>query len=290
MSGLPGFFEAPPFEWDMPYTVMNVTIGIILAVTLFFVVCAVTAQRRTGSPFYLLLFVGGAAAVFNEPIADLLGHCWHPAINIPAFTTFGRPIPLWVVLAYPPIYGGWTALVLWLLHRRFTRNTVWLGAGILFAIDAVAEIIWLRFELYTYYGYQPFRIGGFPVFWVLINGSACVAMAVVLARFPRWFSGWKAWFIVPMVPFAQFFGLALGIPAFSLINTNLEGIAVWAAAGLTIVLGLGVIELLSRLAPAEEAAGVSSEATPSRVDVPADVVSAASTTSRGAAVPGAVGF
>lgn len=43
------------------------------------------------------------------------------------------------------------------------------------------ELVPLHFDLWRYYGSQPLKLGGFPIWWAFINGQAGITSSVVAA-------------------------------------------------------------------------------------------------------------
>src|SRR5690606_19138473 len=96
---MPDEYPQPPFDMDMPQTAEKVaTFGIWLPAIAMFIASLVW-WKRSGSPVYFLGMLGGLIACCNEPIADILVHCYHAEVDQQwtVFSSFGRDIPLWAV-------------------------------------------------------------------------------------------------------------------------------------------------------------------------------------------------
>jgi hypothetical protein len=233
-------FPQPPVDTLVMPAGPQQVITIILAVLVTaIVVAALRDWRRSHSPVYLLLIVGGTLAAANEPIVDVLGLCFHPAIaGWTAFETYGRPIPAWALLAYPMFFGGLSCLVIMALRRGATRKNFWLGVTAIFVVDLVLELPLLAADVYVYYGYQPFKLLGlFPVHWLLINGLGVLLIAAPVVKFPRFFKGPRSLVLVILPALGQFAAAAIAIPIFSLLNTNAPAVFLWAADAATMALG-----------------------------------------------------
>jgi hypothetical protein len=95
--------------WDIAF------MGTMAALALLF---ALFDWVRSGRPMFLLLFIGGGAMMLLEPMVDTLGGCWFPGDNaIIAFWANGRPIPVWLCLAYF-FYMGIGIGVVWMFLRK----------------------------------------------------------------------------------------------------------------------------------------------------------------------------
>jgi hypothetical protein len=234
----------------MPHTPQTVaTIGVGVAVFVL-VVVVLFAWFRTRSLIYPVVVISGAIAALNEPIADVLGLVWHRGPgqwNV--FTTFGRPIPLWAVFAYPLYFGGGTCLVLLVLRHGVTRRGLWTGFLGVCAIDVLLEIPILHSNLYVYYGYQPFKVFGLPLIWLFINAIGCLIAAVAIRLGENYLrGGLRPLFILPLVPAAQIAALATGLLAFCTLNTDLTGFIPWLSTAVTLVFGSVVVDVVARFA------------------------------------------
>jgi len=115
---------------------------------------------RQRTPVYVLCLGAGLLAALNEPVADVLGHCFFPPGNWTAFTSLGRPIPLWVFLCYSLYFGGVSAFIVWwakrnLAKQTLTRKNLWLGAAVIFLVNLSFEIPILAVNVYVYYSNIP---------------------------------------------------------------------------------------------------------------------------------------
>jgi hypothetical protein len=260
-----GRFPQPPVDTLVmpagPQRVITIILGVLVT---GLVVAALRDWRRSHSPVYLLLIIGGTLAAANEPIVDVLGLCFHPAIaGWTAFETYGRPIPAWAVLAYPMFFGGLSCLVIMFLRHGATRKNFWLGVTAIFIVDLVLELPLLNADVYVYYGYQPFKVLGlFPIHWLLINGLGVLLIAAPVVKWPRFFRGPRSLFLLILPPLGQFAAAAIAIPVFSLLNTHAPEIFLWVADAATMALGLCCFNAVATAIciPADQKAPVTSSA------------------------------
>jgi hypothetical protein len=149
------------------------------------------SPARSRSVTLASLLIGGAISYFNEPIDDVLGLVWHPVIGQwTALDTFAR-VPLWGLGIYIVFFGGMPYLILQSLRRGVTRWHLWGWVGVL-AVDVAVELPILASGIYSYYGDAPVRIGGFPVYWIVINAVGPLALAMLLLAAGDTFTGWRA--------------------------------------------------------------------------------------------------
>jgi hypothetical protein len=226
--------------------------------------------RRTGKPVFLMMFIAGGAMMAMEAAVDTVGGCWFPRIHSwVVFTAYGRPIPLWLCLAYF-FYFGILGGVFWTVMRRgISAPGVW-GLFLVGIVgDAIFEMILLHFHTYICYGGQPLRILRFPFWWAPVNSLIVVVAAGALTRFEDYFRGARALLIIPMAVSASAAVNALaGWPSWLVINSKMPWLPRQLGGLLTFVIAGWFVSLVAKLiatpAPAEPAppGSVSSAAEP----------------------------
>lgn len=237
----------PPWAMTTPGTAQAIITAILAVVVTAFVVAALADWRRSGSPAFLLVLVGGYVCSFNEATVDVLGHCFFPVDGVIAYTAFGRGIPAWVVLAYVVFFGGLSYLMALAFKRGVSRRTMWCGIAIFGVLNVVLELPMLGAGLYVYYGDQPFTVGGFPVSWLVINSLGSLFGAVVVTRLSWFFTGPRQVLLV-FVPFATYMASwVLAMPHFAVTNTDAPTGVRLAAAALSMALGTFAIDALIRI-------------------------------------------
>jgi len=185
-------------------TAVTIVMAAFAAVTLVF---SLVHWARTGKPTFLLLFLAGGCMMAMEPAVDTVGGCWFPRIHSwIVFTAYGRPIPLWLCLAYF-FYFGIGVGVYWLIIRGgLTRAQLFVLFGAAMLGDFILETVLLHFHTYIYYGGQPLRVLHFPLWWAPVN-----AVIVVVSAGLNTAAGWPSWFAInATMPWAvrQLAGLA----------------------------------------------------------------------------------
>src|SRR5260370_20778513 len=92
-------------------------------------------------------------------------------------------------------------VILQSLRRGVTRRQLWGWVGGLVVVDVAVDLPILASGIYSYYGDAPLRIGGFPVYWIVINAVGPLALAVLLLAAGDAFTGWRAVYLLflPMV-------------------------------------------------------------------------------------------
>jgi hypothetical protein len=89
---------------------------------------------------------------------------------LPFVTEFGMKDPLFDALGYVLFIGFGGYLLYTLLLRGLGAKAVYASFVLWGVTDLVLELPFLQTGLYRYYGDQPLQIGGFPLYWVFLNG------------------------------------------------------------------------------------------------------------------------
>jgi hypothetical protein len=244
--------QTPEVPWlVMPEGAQTVATVSVAAVAVVVLAVVTVHSLRHRTPLYLLVLLGGAIASLNEPMVDLLGGCLHPqAGGWTVFSTFDRPIPVWVVIAYGLFFGAVPLAVRALMASGSPRTRLLQGVAVIFAANLLIELPILAGGVYVYYGPQPFlAFGLFPLHWLFINASAVAGIAVVLYRWPAAMHGRRALAVVAVPPALQLAGVAAAIPAFSLYNSGAGPLPTALGSLATMAIGAASIWVTSRLLP-----------------------------------------
>lgn len=175
------------------------------------------ARRR----FLLIaLLFGGLLAGFVESQLDLLSRIWWAA-NLPtAYTTFGRPIPLFVPFTYSLVIGGGAFVAYSLCARGATRSDI-VRFGVAFSVlEPVFEMLLMTTNFYKYYGPQPIQVFGFPMYWGAINGVGATTAGVLVYLWRNNLAGRNAVLAVAVIPLSFGMDFAVGWPLFDVMNTH----------------------------------------------------------------------
>ena len=244
-----GFPAAP--DMVFPETAQTWAEVVIWSVAIAFFFYALVELRRTRSPLALVLMAGGAIALLNEPIDDVLGLVHHPRPNQNVVLDTIGPVPMWGLPTYIIFFGALPYVFLKELRRlRFTVRGFWIGIGITFVLDLLIEIPLLQADLYRYYSFgdTPLEIAHFPLYWLFINTTGPILCAAILFQAPQYFSGWRAPFLVllPVVTDSAC-SVAVGLPVYNAIHAP-EGSDLWRWGGAiaSCVIGMMILDGLSR--------------------------------------------
>lgn len=239
----------PPWDAITPHTpqvaVTTVT-GALVAVTLVY---TLAMWRRRGTPFYLLILLGGLLCILNEPALDLVSQIYFPRREAwTVFEAYGRPMPAWGVLSYTVFFGTQTIAAVELLRRGASRARFWLVVVGVWVLNSCLEVTMLNTRIYFYFGDQPLRIGQFPAVWLVLNVIGVVTAAALFLRFRSFFTGPRTLLAMLVPPICQVVGLWFGTPHFLLLNSDQSHTAKVIASLVSIVAGLVALDFVGRIA------------------------------------------
>jgi hypothetical protein len=156
---------------------------------------------------------------------------------------------VWCFIAYI-LYSGFDCYVFYLVFTRArSMKTFWLAVGQQWAFACVFEITLINSGIFEYYGEQPGRLFGFPVYWAFTNSGEILAAAIMVAAIAR-YGRRGALLAVPVVP-AAFAGWILwaGWPVFGALNFDVGMPVKWVALLGCAGISAGSVYALSRMRP-----------------------------------------
>jgi hypothetical protein len=197
-NGLPA---TAPVDMVMPQVAqlwMNILNWGLVAVVL---VIVLNHWRKHGSSIGVWLVLGGALTTLNEPIVDVLGKCWFPAIDSRVlFKAWGVSIPAYMVPVYAWYVGGQAFLAYRLYEKGLSRR----GLFGLYASFAVVNLFLeipglnLPVPMYSYFGNQPLVFLRFPMWWIFCNALMPMMIAGVALRGEPVLRGARRPLLVPL--------------------------------------------------------------------------------------------
>ncbi|OCK81197.1 hypothetical protein K432DRAFT_24153 [Lepidopterella palustris CBS 459.81] len=205
-----------------------------------------------GDPTCLLFAIGGVIASSFEPFVDVLGFCFFPREgNWIAFEWVNRPIPMFVPATYGWYVGG-IGYWFWTMYqddKTFQKDIwgMWLKSWI---SNLILEYPALYMGVYTYYGYQPFTVGGFPLWFPAINAIAPMVGATIVNLMAPHLKGWRKLTIIPIV--SSSFSIAHGIagwPMWIALSTDIGYQVTYPAAIGTLTLLVTGVWVMSKQFP-----------------------------------------
>lgn len=240
---------APPLYLSMPHRWEAVFLVLVGVPTLIGAVWALHRWFTKRDALPLVILLGGLACSILEPLVDVLGLCWYPRGQlVEAYELMGRPIPLFVPVGYTMLQGAFTLLTLQVFRQRGPKSlwVLWIGA-LLFTVPF--EFYAVHTGSYIYYGHQPLRVFGYPLWWAPVNAAVVIALAVaVIAGQSLWRGGRMLGFIPMAVAIDAGINAALAWPVYTVLWSDVPSYVTHAAGVLTYLLATGAVGLLIKFA------------------------------------------
>jgi hypothetical protein len=214
-------------------------------------------RRRSTAPAWLL--GSGAVCLFLEPVYDDQFHIWfHDQGHMwRTYTAYGMPQPVWVPITYAWCYGGLAMLVWRRLADGGGRREVLRMAGGLLAVFTAFELIGINLGVYTYYGAQPLRLMGLPLWVEVPNTVLTVVAAVAFARLEPMVHGLGRLCLLAVVPGA-FAAVSFGAAFPTLVTisrTDPSPAVVYLSTAASFALAAAMLHLALQTVPADEGLG-----------------------------------
>lgn len=214
--------------------------GLVLVVLGF----ALSYWRKRGSSIGVWLVLGGALTTLNEPIVDVLGKCWFPAIDSwVLLKAWGVSVPTYMIAVYAWYVGGQAFLSYRLFERGITRHGVFKLYAAYAVVNLFLEIPGLNLPvpMYSYYGNQPLLLFHFPMWWIFCNALMPMMIGGVVFRYESLLQGARRVFIVPLawMTAAATNGL-IGAPVWLALNAESSSLA-WTHLAAAASFGMGLM-------------------------------------------------
>jgi hypothetical protein len=256
----------PPQGLVYPATaqlVATILAGAALAVV---VAWALWDWRRRRSPLMLAFLAGGAVCYVNEPIDDVLGLVWYPRPGQWVVLDTFAPVPWWGLFVYIVFFGAVPYLAFNSMRRNgVTIRSTWAWFGAFFVMDALIEQPIIHSGLYHYYGDPPFEVLGFPLYWMFINAAGPMLEATILLLAPTFFRGPRALLVIVLGMVTDIAcSMGVGWPIFSALNAQASTPVKYAAAILTMILGIMLVQAIGALGARASRGPVASEHEPAQ--------------------------
>lgn len=237
----------PPIEMGIDKNaelVITASLAVIAALGVLYALCQ---WRRTGRPVMLLLFAAGGLMMVFEPMVDTVGGCWFPKDSWVAFEAWGRPLPVWLCLAYF-FYFGIASAMFWIaLKRGMSRAQIWMSLFGAMLGDLLFESALLTVDPYVYYGNQPMLLpNGFAMWWMTVNATIPMVLGAIVYKFDDYFHGVRALSIIPLgLAVSSAVNAAVGWPSWTVINTDLGWLPTQLGGVLSFVFCFCIVKLIT---------------------------------------------
>lgn len=232
--------KTPPEGMSMPYIPQIVFTVILHIPVLGFILLGIQHLIYKKSPTLLYFIVGGYLCSFLEAIVDINGMCYFPMDGqIVGIYDYERGVPLFVVGTYSWFMGGQSYLFKIALDSgSVTKSGLWQRWITTMLVNLIVEIPMLLLGMYCYYGPQPFKILGFPIWWLIVNTMIPISSGFAIHVLNPYLKGWKSLFTILIIPMADgFSNLALAWPVWCALHSEYGFAATYPAFFLTLGLG-----------------------------------------------------
>lgn len=238
----------PPVEMlvdKTPELWITMVLGVIASLA---VIYSLIHWKQSQRPVVFTLLIAGGLMMIFEPLVDTVGGCWFPVNSYEAFTLWGRPIPVWLCLAYFFYFGIGVGMIWMSMKKGMTSRQLWLTFVLAMLGDLIFETILLTYDPYVYYGNQPLRLHKFPLWWAVVNGLIPIVLAAVVYRLDHLFTGWRTLLIIPAALTTSIaVNGAVGWPAWTVINSELSWAVTQAGGVLSFVIGIAIMAIVIKL-------------------------------------------
>jgi hypothetical protein len=234
----------PPTVMDPTAQAVMIWSGCIVVTILLIIAVRMGIKYKTWLP--VLFLVAGACNELLEPMVCHLGHCTHAvAGQWTLFETCGRPMPVYIPLAYA-IYFGLIWLILYprYLAGSFTKSFLW-KFYVINCLGAFAfEILPLKYGLWVYYDHQAFWFWktNVPLFWAMVNPVCVLVGFTLICKYHHLMRGWKQLMVIPLSMSGAFMGhFGAGFPYYSAANSAASSLIIDLSGLLSIGFGFLIV-------------------------------------------------
>jgi hypothetical protein len=185
-----------------------------------------------------VLVVGGLIACNAEPVGDYVGQIVY-APDIPWFDyrILGREMPSFILvgLASYVAMGGYYASR-YIADGRSLRDiafvcVVWVGIP-----EIAMEMLWHHWSVIAYYGDNPTRILGVPLYTIVQNSTLLPVYGVAVYLGATYLRGWQIlWMIVVMPTVTIGYIVGVSWPVYQAIGSSAPAGVVWLCAAWVMV-------------------------------------------------------
>jgi hypothetical protein len=226
----------------IPFTYIGYGICAIALV----VAIRLASKYRSFVPIGLL--IGAGTLVCYEPIADVMGKCWFPAIDqMVAVTAFGRSTPLFLLTSYFWYVGGLAVYIMHRLRRGDSTRILWAAYVLIGLADFLLEFAPNHQGMQTYYGHQPLVVFGMPMWWTFVNPLMPIFSGVIAYLGLKLFSGARGILSITIPPISAGVGVGSAWPTWVALNSDITQGQADLAALATLLLGCCTVWFLCYL-------------------------------------------
>ena len=202
---------------------------------------AVVMRVRTRETLPLVLLAAGVLAANLEPLGDHVGLVVY-APNIPWFHywVMGRRMPSFILVGE----STYVALGSYYAYRmldwgRSIGRVAFVSAVLVGIPEIIVEMLWHHWGIIAYYGHNPTRILGVPLYSIVQNTALLPVFGFMTLLAVRYLSGRQVLWLLLIVPCVTI-GYIVGVswPVYLTIQSSATPVLVWLACLVTCVASL----------------------------------------------------
>lgn len=220
-------------------------LGMVIALYAGFgaaVVWALVKLVRGREVLPLVLIAAGLVACNAEPIGDHVGQIVY-APDVPWFDywVMGRQMPSFILvgLASYVACGGYYA-ARYLADGRSLRDIALVCVVFVGVPEIVMEMLWHHWGVIAYYGDNPTRVLGVPLYSIVQNSTLLPVYGVAVFLGMRYLTGWKVlWMIVVMPTVTIGYIVGVSWPVYQAVGSSASAAVVWLCAAWVIAASIG---------------------------------------------------
>jgi len=192
---------AAPVAMVMPSLANLIIAALNYTLLLAVVLVMIREAWKTKSPLPLLCLAGGAVSCLMEPIFDVVMCVWYPQYGqVPLFRNFDISVPLWLLPAYAWYISGQG----YFMYRQFqggiSAQRLWVFYVLFYFSDLLLEAPGLVLHIYAYYGAQPLKIFGLPLWMAAANAVMPILLGITYKSLETILRGPAMLIAAPLVP------------------------------------------------------------------------------------------
>ena len=198
----------------------------------------------------IVLFLGGLIACNIEPLGDYVGSIVY-ANDVPwiSYTMMGHRMPAFILVgaaSYVTI-GGYIAYR-YLAEGRSLKQIFMLSAVYVGIPEIIGEMVMYHFHIIKYFGENPTRIYGIPLYSIVQNTTLLPVYGIVIYFAVRYLKGAQLLWLIPFIP-AVTIGYIVGVswPAYQTVTSSSPAWAVWVAAAYVIATSIAITYYLLQI-------------------------------------------
>lgn len=210
---------------------------------------------RRGDVLPLLLLASGVLAANLEPLGDHVGLIVY-APNIPWFHywVMGRRMPSFILVGE----STYVALGSYYAYRMLDRGrslgrVAFVSAALVGIPEIVVEVLWHHWGMIAYYGHNPTRILGIPVYSIVQNSTLLPVFGFTTLIATRHLRGAQRLWLLLVVPCVTI-GYIVGVswPVYLAIQSSAAAPITWAACLVTCTASLASCYAVLQSQPVRE--------------------------------------